>query len=98
MAVLGKFRQTPIERKRYTIDYSDWLGTGELLSSIVFASVPSSPTPAAVDSSALNSAHNGAVLFVSGGVDGVTYQILVTAVTDLGQIKEDEFFIVVKNP
>ena len=26
---LGSFVKSPVERKRYTIDYSDWLDTGE---------------------------------------------------------------------
>lgn len=94
MANLGKFVHTPVTRKRYIIDYTDWLNSGETLTAIAFQSVPNTGTPAIVDSYSL--ASSTATIFVSGGDDGVQYQILVIATTSLGQVKEDEFFVNMK--
>lgn len=91
MASLGKFVHTPVDRKRYIIDYSDWLNSGETLTAASFQSVPNTGTPAVVDANTLTSAT--VPLFVSGGDDGIQYQILVTVTTSLGQTKQDEFFI-----
>lgn len=97
MPVLGAFTQTSIERKRYRIDYSDWLNDGELLQAISFASVPSSPTPAAVDAYAIDADQEHVTIFVSGGVDLNKYKILVTADTTFGQRKEDEVIFNVRD-
>ena len=37
---LGKYYKAPDERKRYSIDYSDWLDTAERLSSVTFQVTP----------------------------------------------------------
>lgn len=91
MSVIGKFAKTPAERKRFTIDYTDWLAVGETISSITFTSEPNTGTPAVVDSSAISSPT--VVVFISGGDDGVSYDILCTMHTSLGQVKEDEIAV-----
>lgn len=99
MAVLGKFVQTSTERKRYIIDYTDWLLDGELLSTAVF--VTQNPDdlsdPAIVDSSAIDQAGKTIVCYISGGATGAQYKILATITTNMTQTKEDEIIIRVKD-
>lgn len=91
MAVLGSFNQTPIERKRYRIDYSDWLQGDEVLNSISFTTAPAPSSPvAAVDAYAIDADKKHVTCFVSGGVDLETYRIHILAITSLDQHKEDE--------
>lgn len=96
MAVLGSFVQTPIERKRYRIDYSDWLNDGELLQAISFYSEPNLVTPAIVDAYAIDVDAEHVTVFVSGGVDLIKYKIHVIADTTFGQRKEDDAFFTIK--
>lgn len=97
---LAKFKHTPTTRKRYQLDYSDWLAEGvsptDTIASIAFASVPNSPTPAIVDASEINSPATSVDIFISGGVDGVEYKILITMTTVDGQVKQDDILIDVK--
>ena len=95
MAILGSFTQTPIERKRYRIDYSGWLQAGETLSSISFSSVPNDG--ALVDAYAIDADNKHVTCFVSGGQDQNTYRIHIVANTTLGQRKEDEAVFNVRN-
>lgn len=91
MAILGSWQQTPIERKRYRIDYSDWLQAGETLDSIVFTTLPSGVlNPAVVDAYAIDVDRAHVTCFVSGGDDATTHRIHMLAITTLGQHKEDE--------
>lgn len=94
MAILGRFIQTPTERKKYTVNYTDWLAAGESIISFAYSSVPASPTPARIDAYSITSPT--VPIYISGGVDGTQYKILITATTSLGQIKNDEVVIVVK--
>ena len=51
---LAKYVKAVLDRKRYQIDYTDWLDTGELVSSVAF-SVPNNTvaSPLVVDGVAL---------------------------------------------
>lgn len=102
MAIIGRFIQTPTERKRYLLDYADWFASSPnptgTISSIAFESVPSSPTPAEVDAYEINDPATDVTIFVSGGVTGTQYRILVTMTTSDGQIKEDEIVITCRVP
>lgn len=97
MPVLGAFTQTSIERKRYRLDYSDWLNDTELLSAISFQSVPGDLTAASVDAYAIDVDKEHVTFFVSGGVDQNRYKILATADTTFGQRKEDEIVFNVRD-
>lgn len=101
MAILGKFVQSPIERKRYLLDYADWFANSAnptgTLASVVFTSVPAT-TPAEVDAYEINDPATSITIFISGGLNGTQYRILVTVTTSDGQIKEDEIIIDIRNP
>jgi hypothetical protein len=102
MAVLGKFFQTPTEKKQYTLDYSNWLQPGESISGApTFVAVPPSgyvPVAPVVFAATVNPPFNAIIVFISGGDDGISYKCLVTITTSSGQIKEDEFYLNVKAP
>ena len=83
---LAKYIQSLGEVKRYLIDYSTWLGTGETVVS-AYAVVTTSTTPPLVAVTAV--ASTSVALTVSGGVAATEYTIKITALTTAGQVKED---------
>jgi hypothetical protein len=95
---LGRFSKTPSERKRYAIDYSEWLDTGETVASYVFTVTPSdATTPFTVDASSLSASGTSIVFFVSGGNNNSQYTVDVKATTSGGQIKEDTVLFTVRD-
>lgn len=94
---LGSWKHTTQEKKRYTVSYENWLGTGEVVSTVVYAIDPTSTTPLIVESSAVDPDGLGVTFYVSGGEDETEYQINVLATTDAGQRKEDYITIVVED-
>ena len=96
---LGKFTQAPVERKDYSIDYSQWLSQGETLSTATFAVVAEgfvtpAVSPLVVDAYQVNP--TAISFWVKNGDDGETYKVTVTIVTNLGQTKEDLVVFVVR--
>lgn len=92
---LGKFVQTPDEKKRYTFDYSEWLDVGETItdtaSEIDNATIP----PLEVDS--LTHDNTLATWYVAGGKHLENYTVIIKITTSAGQIKEDAITIKVKD-
>ena len=86
---LGSFTKTPAERKRYAVDYTDWLDITESLQNVTFAVTPATTTPFVVDAVSTNPANTTVVFFVSGGDTGKQYTVDVKAYTTGGQTKED---------
>lgn len=95
---LSTFKQTPQEKKRYTISYSDWLDDGEVASSVVFGIDNVTTTPLVVEGSAIQVDGLGVSFYVSGGEDGEQYQLNILMETDAGQRKEDYMTFVVEEP
>lgn len=95
---LGKYFKNPIERKRYTIDYSDWLDSGELVATITFTVLPVDASPAVIDGISINPAATGIVFYASGGLTGVSYTAYATMVSSNGQTKEDTVVYAVRAP
>ncbi|MFB9244942.1 phage fiber-tail adaptor protein [Massilia antarctica] len=88
---LGTFTKQPIEKLDYDVLYEDWLTPGDGLGVVnVTIDKPGLTSPRQnVSASALK-------VWIAGGTDGVTYKVTVTAETDDGRIKQDEFKIKVK--
>lgn len=93
---LARFIKQPSERKRYTIDYSDWLETSETISSVTFAPSPIAAGGLEVDAYSIAAPATSVVFFVNYGVSGTTYTVTVTITTSGGQIKEDEVLFSVR--
>ena len=98
---LAKYVKSPDETKRYSIEYSDWLDTGENLGSVMFAISPVTTPALAVQSSQIVEGETGALsqlrMFVTGGVTDTSYTITVTAETSGGQIKQDTVLFVIRD-
>lgn len=95
---LAKFNKTPVERKRYTLDYTDWLDTGETVSSIVFSVTPVEVGGLEVDAYAIDGSGLTVGFYVNAGLAGSTYTVDVQMTTSSGQIKEDQVIFDVKEP
>lgn len=95
---LGQFAKSPVERKRYALDYTDWLDTGETVNSVTFTVTPSTGTsPLLVDSSSINASGTEVRFFVSSGDDGANYTVTALVQTSGGQIKQDEIVYLVRS-
>lgn len=92
--ILAKYTKQPSERKRYVLDYSDWLDSGETISTAVFSVDPVGGL--IVDASSIGTPATTVAYFVSSGTTAVQYTVTVTISTSGGQIKEDEVLYHVK--
>ena len=95
---LSTWKQTPQEKKRFTIAYTDWLADGEVIESVTYGIDNVTVPPLLVESSAVNPDGLGITFYISGGLDEEQYQLQILAVTDAGQRKEDYFIIVTEDP
>lgn len=96
--MLGKYFKLPADRKRYTIDYSDWLDAGEFVSTVTFQVIPLDSGPLVIDGIAVNPSPTGVAFFASAGLAGKTYKAIATMTTSAGQIREDVIQYTVKAP
>lgn len=88
--IIGIVEKQPSEKLDYDIDYSLWLYDGDSVSTVSVV-VPDGLTliSSTVDSPVVK-------LWVSGGVNGSTYKLEITATTAHQRIKQDELKIKVK--
>tara|TARA_R110000772_G_scaffold51809_7_gene118890 strand:+ start:674 stop:976 length:303 start_codon:yes stop_codon:yes gene_type:complete len=97
--LLATFRQQPVEKRRYAIDYSLRLRAGELLAtSETITIAPTSTTPLAIVS-LLSPDSTQLLLYVSGGETGTTYTAQIPVTTDdiVGDVLwEDELKFIVE--
>jgi hypothetical protein len=96
--ILGKYFKAPDERKRYSINYTDWLDTGELLSNVTFEVTPVDADPVVINGITIESGNKSVVFYAAGGIDGKSYKAITTATTSGGQVKEDTVQYTVKAP
>lgn len=95
---LGRFVKTTLERKRYVIDYNNWLDTGELISSRAFTVTPTSPSSSLFINGDANNVDNRSMyFFVNEGAVGVDYTLTIRITTSGGQVKEDTIIFSVKD-
>lgn len=97
MAVLAKYVKQPAERKRYQIVYTNWLDTGELVTSVTFTVDKVTVPPLVVDGVQNTSDGLGVQYYVSGGVDKSSYTVTAHLTTNNGpQLREDEIFFSIR--
>jgi hypothetical protein len=88
MSRVGKFRKDAADRKRYVVDYVDWLDSAEEITAVtVTGDVPADAFYA--DGYVISDDKKEIIFFVSGGVAGSSYDVTFTITTSLSQIKED---------
>lgn len=91
---LAKFRKSPGDRKRYEVNYEDWLNESELLTSVTMEGNVEDDA-FYVEAFTLTTDKKEVVFYISGGVTGSTYEVGITVATSLSQIKEDTITFVV---
>lgn len=94
---LDNFIKSPVERKRYTIDYSDWLDTGETISSVTFAVTPTTTNTLEIDAYTLGTGNTTVIFFANYGDANNIYTVDVQIVTSGGQTKEDTILFTVRS-
>lgn len=98
---LVKYIKAAGERKRYQIDYTNWLDTGEKAASVVFTVLNNTTaTPLIVDGVAVLPTGLAVQYYVAGGVDGTTYNVLATMTSNSteSQIKNDSVLFTIREP
>lgn len=95
---LTRYVKAEGERKRYRIDYSEWLDTGETLTDVTFVVTSNTTPPLVVDDVMIEPDPTGVQYYVSGGVNDNNYEVVVTATTSGAQIKEDDLLFTVREP
>lgn len=93
---LGRFIHSPGERKRYEIDYSDWLDDGEVVSTVTFTSSTEDTGELVVDGVLASTDNLKSIFYVSGGDDGAVYTVVATMTSSNGQTKEDAIQYIVR--
>jgi len=96
MALLDRFVKQPAEIKKYQIDYSEWLPTGETVTSVVTAVTVLNPADGDVGEPTLTIGTTQIVggtvyeYYVSSGTDGKRYKVTYQASTSDSQTVESE--------
>lgn len=93
---LAKYLKEPGERKRYILDYSDWLDTGETITNVSFSVSPAESGGLTIDASSIGPTANTVVFFASLGLSGTTYTAECVITTSTGQVKEDQIVFAVR--
>lgn len=93
---LKKFYKDPDDRKRYTLDYTDWLDLTESVSSCVFAVTPVEAGGLEVDASSIV-ANKTVVFYVALGNADTDYTVEATMTSDAGQVKQDTLTYLVRS-
>jgi hypothetical protein len=83
----------------YTFDWSNWLGTGELITSSawVVETISGDATPLTKDSDIIDTDSKKTIITLSGGTAGNIYDLTNKIVTDEPQTERKFLRIVVKN-
>jgi hypothetical protein len=99
MSRIGKCVQAQNERKRYQIDYTDWLDVGETVSTVTFAVLVNTPArPLVVDGIAVLPTTLGVQFYISGGLDNAIYEIIATLTTTQTQVRVDGIIVSIREP
>lgn len=86
---LGRYRQRPGDIRRRQINYGDFLETGEIVSSVVPTVLPATDTPLVVSGIIIDAGGKKFAYVVSGGEDGVSYDVSLRVTTSAGQRTND---------
>jgi len=93
---IGKFRKDPADRKRYVVDYADWLNQSTVETIVGVTMQGNYPADDFyVDGYTVDTGGLQVIFYVSGGVSGTSYDAYITITTSLAQIKEDFITFVV---
>ena len=85
---VGRFAKDAQDRKRYVVDYVDWLDDAEKIVTVDVLGTDDIDL-FYVDGFVVDPSGKQIIYYVSGGVAGVEYNAYITIGTDMGQVKED---------
>lgn len=88
--MLGRYRQTPGERRKRGVDYTDFLEDSEEVTDVDAVVSPDTDTPFVISNIAIDPEDGKEwAYFAEGGQAGYTYSVTFTVTTNGGQIKTD---------
>jgi hypothetical protein len=87
--MIATFTKDPSENLDYTITWADWLAAGETIVTSTWV------VPTGVVGGATSSTTTTATTWISGGVDGTTYEITNHVVTSAGRVGDRSFYLTV---
>lgn len=90
----ARFKQGPQEVKRYLLDYTLFLSTGESVTSIAatitnLTTPPQGAAPLVVSSVVLGPGGLQGLYYISGGATNQSYEVTFLATTSINQVLED---------
>ncbi|SNY95572.1 phage fiber-tail adaptor protein [Halomonas sp. hl-4] len=97
MAILGTFTMQPADEWDYDIDYSDWLPESDGLSESTPPEVVISPEGLTAESITRDYDNKRVKIWLLGGEDGQRYKVEVTTRSREGRVRQDEFYIIVRD-
>lgn len=91
-SLAGRYVQSANADKRRLINASNWLETGEIITSVEVAVSPSGLT---VDRIVIGPDGDRFAYYATGGTEGEEYTATFTITTSTGQVREDEVQIAI---
>jgi len=88
MSRIGRFQKDAQDRKRYVVDYEDWLDSSEAITAVTVTGDVSADG-FLIDGFIAAEGGKQVIYFASGGVAGEEYNATITITTNMSQIKED---------
>lgn len=92
----GRVIQQPSERLRRLFKLAEWLEEGERVVTVTAAVDNITDVPLVVDDIVIGPDYDRFAYYVSGGEDGEDYVITFTVTTSVGQTREDELLLGVR--
>lgn len=87
---IGTFAKDPSAVLDYTIDWTRWLPPGDAISSVAW-------TLSGITNAASSHSTTEATIWLSGGTDGTTYDVVCEIVTTGGRTDDRTFRVIVEN-
>lgn len=92
--LLGRLTKQPAERQNYYVRYSEYLQEGEVLMSVT-GTIDVAGELYMVGPTIMPNEQD-VEFWLEGGVAGNSYNVEITVITSIGNIKQDEFKVKVK--
>ncbi len=95
---IGRYVKAAGETKRYQIDYTNWLDTGETVVSVTFTVNNQDAGALSVHDIQVLPTGLGVQYYVSAGADGSTYDVTATLTTSTSpsQVREDDILFTIR--
>lgn len=97
MAVLGSFVMQPADEWDFDVRYDKWLPASDTVSDQVMPTVAVTPAGLVVDTITRDFDNKKIKMWLSGGTDGERYKVEVTTRSKEGRVRQDEFYVTVRN-